>query len=531
MPPDLRPDVTGRPLDSTHGAAAPSRSDMLRCDRVAIGLALLTVLFHVATARGYGVFRDELYYLACADHLDWGYVDHPPLVAVVLWVVRHILGTSLFAIRLVPALAAGIVVWLTAAITRRFGGGRTAQFLAGLAVALAPQYVGMFSIYSLNAIDMVFWAALLLVVTWILEQDDRGMWLVFGALAGLGLQNKLSVIFLGFGVAVGLVAARQWRHLRDWRLWAGAGLALLIFAPHVAWQTAHGWPTLEFMRRATETKNLATSPVEFIGQQILLMNPLALPLWLGGLVWLLAGTTGRRFRTIAIAYLTVLALMLTQNAKAYYLTPAYPPLLAAGAVLITGWASRPRLKWLPAAAIVAVALSGALLAPFGKPLLPVETYVRYAAAVGMGPRTEERHEMGRLPQYFADMHGWPELAQAVAAVHRGLPSADRVGSCVFGQNYGEAGAIDHFGPALNLPRAISGHNSYWLWGTDGCTGDVLIVIGGHREDHLRAYASVEAAGRFVCHDCMPYENNLTLWVARLPRRPLAEIWPGTKHFD
>jgi 4-amino-4-deoxy-L-arabinose transferase-like glycosyltransferase len=504
---------------------------MLRCDRAAIVLALITTLFHLATVGGYGIFRDELYYLACANHLDWGYVDHPPLVATVLWVVRHTLGTSLLAIRLVPALAAGIVVWLTAALTRRFGGGRFAQALAGLVVALAPQYVSTFSVYTLNAIDMVFWAALLLVVVWILERDDRWMWLVFGVLAGLGLQNKLSVLFLGFGVATGLVAARQWRHLRDWRLWAGAGLALFIFSPHIVWQAAHGWPTAEFVHRATTLKNLPTSPMQFIGQQILLMNSIAFPLWLAGLVSLLAGTAGRRFRALGFAYLAVLALMLTQNAKAYYLTPVYPVLLAAGACVVEGWARKPRLRWLPPAVAAAVALSGLLVAPLAKPLLPVDTYVRYAQALGVAPGTEERHEMGRLPQFFADMQGWPELAQAVATVYRGLPAADRPGTCVYAQNYGDAGAIDHFGPALGLPRAISGHNNYWLWGTEGCSGRVVIIIGGHRADHLRAFATVEEAGRFVCRDCMPYENGQPLWVVREPRRSIADIWPGTRHFD
>jgi 4-amino-4-deoxy-L-arabinose transferase-like glycosyltransferase len=523
--------VTTLVVPSSPAPAAVRRWDMLRCDPVAMALAIATALFHLLTVRGYGIFRDELYYLACANHLDWGYVDHPPLVAAVLWVVHHTIGTSLLAIRVVPALAAGVVVWLTAAMARQFGGGRSAQVLAGVTVALAPQYLSMFSFYSLNAIDMVFWAALLLIVTWILEREDPWMWLAFGVLAGLGLQNKLSVMFLGFGVAVGLIAAWQWRRLLDWRVWAGAGLALLVFSPHIAWQAFHGWPTAEFIHRATTLKNLPVSPGQFVAQQVLTMNPLVSPLWLAGLVWLLVGRTGRRYRALGCAYLAILVLMLTQNAKPYYLTPVYPVLLAAGACVAESWSRRPRLGWLPAAAIAAVTLSGIVLAPIAKPLLPIETYVRYARALGIGPSTEERHQMGRLPQFFADMQGWPELAQAVATVYRGLPEADRPGTCVYAQNYGEAGAIDYFGPGLGLPRAVSGHNNYWLWGTDGCSGDVLIIIGGTRESHLRAYASVEEAGRFVCHDCMPYENNLALWVAREPRRSLAEIWPGTRHFN
>ncbi len=224
------------------------RWDALRCDSTAVILAAATSLFHLLTARGYGIFRDELYYLACANHLDWGYVDHPPLVAVFAWIVSHVLGTSLFALRLLPALAAGALVILGAATARQLGGGRFAQLLTGVAIALAPQYLALLSIYSMNAFDLVVWAALVLVIVRILKTRDGRLWLLYGALTGLGLQNKVSVLFLCFGLAIGLLLAGQWRHVRDHRLWLGAGLAALLFAPHIIWQVANDWPTVEFIR-------------------------------------------------------------------------------------------------------------------------------------------------------------------------------------------------------------------------------------------------------------------------------------------
>jgi hypothetical protein len=223
--------------------------------------------------------------------------------------------------------------------------------------------------------------------------------------------------------------------------------------------------------------------------------------------------------------------MMTQNAKPYYLAPIYPALLAAGAVVVERTARARGWALLRPAALLAIGVSGAVLAPLAKPLLPVDTYARYAAALGIAPGTDERHQMGRLPQFFADMHGWEDLAEAVAKVQRGLPAEERDRLCVFAQNYGEAGAIDFFGPRLGLPHAISGHNSYWLWGPGACDGQVVLVIGGDREDLDRAFAEVVQGGRFDCNDCMPYEDDQILWVARGARRPIEEVWPGVKHFD
>lgn len=294
----------------TAGATRVRWRDLLRCDRAALVLAAATALFHLATARGYGIFRDELYYLVCGERLAFGYVDHPPLGALVMKVVSTVFGTSLHAIRLVPALCAGALVALTAALAQRLGGGRAAQLLAGLAVAVAPGYLSLFATYSINALDLVIWALLCRVVLEILadgddEQDDaRGrLWLVFGVLAGIGLQNKVSVLFLGFGVAVGLVLERRWRDLRSRQLWLGLLLAVVIFAPHVVWQITHGWPTLEFIRRATETKNLPLSPGAFLRSQAGMMGFFALPLWLLGLVSLFADRSQRRFRLFGWAYL------------------------------------------------------------------------------------------------------------------------------------------------------------------------------------------------------------------------------------
>jgi hypothetical protein len=483
-------------------------------------LTAAIVAFHLFFATGYGIFRDELYYLACAQHLAWGYVDHPPLVALIAWLVRHTIGTSPLALRFLPALAAGGMVYLTAAITRELGGQTGAQLLAGLVMALAPIELGMFSFFSMNAFDLVVWAALLFMLVRLLRTGEGRLWLPIGVLAGVGLENKVSVLFLIAALGIALVAARRWEQFKDRRLWLGLGAAALLFAPHVLWQVRHGWPTLEFIHQASATKNVPLSPLGFLAAQAELMNPLAAPLLLIGLAALFRR---REYRVLGWLYPALLVLFLAGgNAKAYYLAPIYPLLAASGAVTLASW--RPRWA-LPAYAGI-IAVSGALFAPLARPLLSEDRYVAYAAALGFAPSTDERTAVGRLPQFFADMHGWRELAAAVAQVHATLSPDERAQACVFGQNYGQAGAIDLYGPA----PALSGHNAYWMWGPGRCTGQVLIVIGGHAADHARFYGEVTPSGTFSCRDCMPYESQQTLWVLRRPRQSLTSIWPLLKHY-
>ena len=506
-------------------------------DVVAWSFAGLTLLFHLLTIQGYGYFRDELYYLANAEHLGFGYVEHPPFIGLVAALVRATLGDSRFAIRLLPALAAAATVWTGVRLAREFGGGRFARALAGLSLLAMPGLIGMCSILSMNAFDVFFWAACALVVTRILRGGDQRLWLLFGLLAGVGLENKISVLFLGFGIVAGLVLARRWETFRSGWFWAGGALAGLIFAPYVAWQAAHGWPLLEFMANARRLKNVDLSFVAFMREQVLMANPLALPVWVAGLGYLLFARAARPIRAVGWIYPVVLAAMLAAgDAKPYYMIPSYTVLFAAGGVATErfGSALRPRmvLDTLVRGIVVAlVIVGGVLTAPLAKPVLPLETFVRYARALGLSASSGERQRLGRLPQMYADMQGWPELADTVAGVYRTLPAADRARACVFAQNYGQAGAIDLFGPRLGLPKAISGHNSYYFWGPRDCTGDVLIVIGDNRKRLEELFEHVELGATYHCADCMPYEATKDIWVARKLRRgTLQTLWPHVKQF-
>jgi hypothetical protein len=499
-------------------------------DRVAwLVIPAATVAFQVATASGYGIFRDELYYLACADHPAWGYVDHPPLSIAVLAVFRALFGASLHAIRLAPALAIAAVALLAASIARGLGGGSFAQRIGSLSAATYPLGMSIGGFFSMNAFDILFWTAALRLVVALLGGADPRLWVAFGLVCGLGLQNKVSVLFLGTGLVAGLLLARRFEALRSRWIWIGGAAAAMTFAPHIAWQAAHDWPTAEFVDNARRLKLAATSPWRFVGEQILNASPLALPIWGAGVWALLRSEAMRPWRAIGWAYLVILIVMIVQGAKPYYLGPVYPALFAAGGVAWErGTVRRP---WLRPVAVAAVVVGAVALAPFTKGLLPVETFVAYARALHIMPRSGERQDLGRLPQHFADMHGWQALAEQVGHVRDGLPQDEKAAVCVFGQNYGEAGAIDRFGPSLGLPRAVSGHNAYWMWGPPpGCQDATWIVIGDDRETLETIFESVTLAARFDCDLCMPYEDDNPIWVCRRLKMPLEALWPQVKKY-
>jgi hypothetical protein len=494
--------------------------------------ALAALGLHLVCLGQYGYFRDELYYLACTNHLAWGYVDQPPLSIAALWVVRHTLGDSLLAIRIVPALIHAAVVLLASRISRGLGGGRIAQSLAALAATVAPMYLGITHFYSMNAWDLLAWALAFVVLLRALEGGATRDWLLLGLVLGLGLLNKISVLWLGFGIFVGLLSTPHRRALATKGPWLAGAVAAALFLPNVLWQVSNGWPTLEFMHNAQRIKMAAVSLPDFVSEQVLVMNPATVALWGAGLLYGLFATGGRRGRIFGIVFLAVFAVLVSAGrSRASYLAPAYVPLFALGGIAIERFgAVRRWSRWVPVAAAVAIIGSGALVAPFALPLLPVERFIEYQRAAGMEPSTEERLEMGELPQHYADMFGWEEMARAVADAWSAVPEEDRARCAIFAQNYGEAGAIDFFGRPLGLPPTLCGHNSYWYWGTHDWDGSLILVIGGNEEQMSREFESVERVGLIRGSHAMPYERDLPIHLCRKLRVPLADAWRGARSF-
>lgn len=496
-------------------------------------LAFLKLLLHLATAGAWGSswFIDELYFMACAERLAWGYVDMPPLLPGLLRAWTTVLGDSLVAVRLLPALAGAGLVVLTGFLARVFGGGRWAQGLAALAVLVAPGYLAIHDFASMNALDPLFWTGCALLVVRRIQGADGRIWLWFGLLAALGFLSKHTFALWGLALVAGVLATPLRSDLRRRWIWFGAGVAVLLVLPNVLWVVGHGFPHLEQLANVrANARNVAFSPVTFVVQQVQFMNPVAAPVWLAGLAWLLTGRSGCRYRALGVAWLVFMAAMVLLEGRVYYPAPSYPMLLAAGGVVLEGWLVGRWRGWLRIALPAVLVVVGTVLAPLFVLMLPPASYQRYTDAVGMDQPRIENHCLGPLPQLFADRYGWRELAREVARVYHSLPAEDRERAAVFGQNYGQAGAVDRYRDEYDLPPALSGHLTYYLWGPRGVTGEVVIVLGDDRETLESLFGRVEAVGR-VQHPLSMPSQHVTVWLCRDLRVPLEELWPRVKNYS
>jgi 4-amino-4-deoxy-L-arabinose transferase-like glycosyltransferase len=497
---------------------------------VVLCLAATKLLIHLYADRYYGYFTDELYYLACARHLAWGYVDQPPLIAFITRFGVLLWGDSLSAIRFFPALAGAGKVILTGLIARELGGGRFAQGLAALSVLVAPGFLGMDNLLSMNVFEPLFWLGCSYVILRIIHTRNQKLWLWVGLLSGLGLLNKHSMLIFGFGIVAGLVLTRERRCFRSPWIWLGGLLSLLIFLPNLLWNIQNHFPFLELQANIrADGRNVVLSPLAFWSQETLSMLPLTLPIWLVGFWFVFFTEKGKSYRVLGWACLITFAIIFTLNPRIYYLWPAFPILLAAGSVLWESWLNRPRLRWIKFAYPSLMILLGVVLAPMLLPVLPPETYIRYAAALHIETPAVEKWKLGPLPQVYASQFGWEEMVASVAEVYQSLPSEIRPKTAIFAQNFGQAGAVDLFGPKYGLPNAISGHQNYFLWGPGNYTGESVIVMQGQQEQLEHVYASVEKRAHVSHPYSMPREQ-FDVFYCRGLKAPLKQMWPMVKNW-
>jgi hypothetical protein len=505
--------------------------------RIGAGLAIplymaaAKLVLQFAGITHYGPFRDELYYLACGRHLAWGYVDQPPLIAAVSWLARHLFGDSLPAMRVFPALAGAFLVFLTGLLAREMGGGRFAQFLAATAVLFAPAIQAFDSFLSMNAFEPVLWMGCAYLVIRMTKGADTRLWVLVGLISGVGLLNKHTMLVYGFAIVFGLLLTGERRLLKNPWFWLGGLIALAIFLPNLLWEAHHNWPQIEVVRNGREFKIASVGTARFLFEQFLFLQPMAMPVWLAGLGWLLFSREGKGFRFLGWAYLAVMALFMRLHGKTYYPLPAYPVLMAAGGVAFEHLLRIRRWALLRRGYLGLLILAGVATIPYGVPILPVEAFVRYDSLLGLAHVVKtERERFGPLPQLYADMVGWRDMTATVARVYYSLPLDEQQRCTILAGNYGEAGAIDYYGSEFRLPKAISPHNNYFLWGPRDYTGECVVLFGDHAEEIKTNFAEVHHSATILRPYSMPHENNLPVYICRRPRISLAQLWLSLKYY-
>lgn len=509
-------------------------TENFRQDSLVIILIFVAVklVLHFVFNSNYGYFRDELYYLACSEHLAAGYPDHAPLIAFLTKLSRVLFGDSLFAIRIFPAIAGALKILLTGLVVKEFGGKRLATFLACLGVLCAPIYLGIDNFLSMNSFEPVFWMAGVYFAVLAIKRGNPHYWLGFGTSAGIALMNKHSAIFFGLAMLAGLLLTETRKIFLSRWIWLAGAIAFLIFLPNIIWQIQNNFATLELLQNVQKSgKNVELSPAAFVFSQIFMLLPTTFPVWFAGIWFLIADKNGRQFRFLGICYLVLLALMMILKAKDYYLAPVYPMLFAAGAVWWEQlFEQRRGWRFLKIGLPILIVGMGIFALPFALPVLPVETFLKYQNWIGIKPPKTEVGFDSELPQNYADEFGWEELTAKVAAVYHSLPPEEQAKTAIYAGNYGQAGAIDFFGARYDLPKAISPHQSYFMWGPRNYTGETMIVLGSSRAEAEKHFEMVEEKTEVNHSYSMSYEKYKIL-VCRGIKKPLPEIWANLKFWN
>ncbi len=497
--------------------------------RVALIAAAVVFVVHALGNAHYGFFRDELYFIMCGFHPQWGYVDQPPVVPL-LAAFTQLGGHSLFLLRLVPALCAAAGVYITCLLVLEFGGGIFAQAISSLAFLFAGVLLSFGEKVGPDEIGLWAWPLLALLIVRIIKGASPRLWLAVGFAAGIAIESKYAVLFFLVALFIGLLLTPQRQILANRWFAGGAALMLIIALPNFLWQAHYDFPMWELLRNGQNGKNLIVGPLVYLLQEVLITNLFLFPVWVIGLYWLLRSST---FRFLGYTYIVLIVEMMVFHGKHYYPADVYPILIAAGGVQIESWTARAGLARV---AIVAYALVlGPVFIPYSLPILSEPAFVAYQARVDAITHssnrvlaTEHNRETSTLPGDWADMHGWPEMAAAAKDVYDSLPVNGRAGAVVFGGNYGEASAVAFFTPGIPV---ISTHNQYWLWGPDGYDGRVLVQINGTCWAKEHYFASRTIATVIHSPWAIGYENDIPINICRGLKIPVARLWSESKSYE
>ena len=477
-------------------------------------VAGLMVVALLAVSGAYGFHRDELYFIVAGRHPAFGYPDQPPLTPLLSAASVALLGLSPTAVRVLPALAMGLVVVLTALMARDLGGSRRAQLLAAITVALSG-YLAAGHFDATATYDLLFAAVIVWLFVRLLAGGDRRLWLAVGVAAGVGLENKDTLFLLFAGLLAGLALARRWDVLRSPWAWAAAGIALLIWAPNLAWQATHGWPQLTMAH--VIAGDAAANRAQLLPVLWLFTGPLLFAVTLAGWAWMLLAKAAAPWRAMAFAAVVVLVLVVVSGGKGYYAVGVAPPFMAAGALLLDRWLTRGRRRLRAVSFIAAAALSGALVAYLTLPILPIATFATTSLPA-------------QIPT-SAEQIGWPQLAAQVQQVVTALPSEERAHAVILTNNYGEAASLELLGKGL--PPVYSGHNGFWYWGPPPADRTVVVHVGDWTATDWSPYFT---GCRTVTHidnglGIENQEQGQAISVCSGLREPWTAIWPRLRQLS
>ncbi len=507
-----------------------SKKKLASTNAILIYLSLFKLALVIIFAGNYGLFRDEYYYIETSKHLAWGYVDLQPLSAVILAFSRALFGDSILGIRIFSYLAGSAIVFISGLIAREMHGTKFAQVFTAFLVIFSGVILGNSGYFSMNSFDILLSALLFYFLIRLINNGNPKLWLVIGLLFGIGLQNKLTFLFLGFGLAVGLIFTKYRNQIKSKELWIGAAIALVIFLPNIIWQVTNSYPTLEFMRNATEYKNKSMGVIEFSLGSLQELNPGYVLFIFTAFYFLFFDKKGKAYNIIGWIFVSVFFVFVFNNGKPYYMGVLYPVMLAAGVIGADILIEKYLRNFVRIILVVLVIPFAIIVTPFAIPVLNVDTFIKYSETLGTKPESGERSKLGLLPQFYADRFGWKDMVKKVALAYNKLSPEEKKEVLIFGQNYGEAGAVNFYRKQFNLPPAISSHNNYWIWGyPENFKGKILIVIGSNIKDNSKFFKNVELAATHSSKYGMPYEN-VDIFICKDPKMPIGDIWEKIKHF-
>jgi 4-amino-4-deoxy-L-arabinose transferase-like glycosyltransferase len=416
-------------------------------------IAAVRLLLLLLTARRYGFFGDEMYFLDCADHLDWGYVDQPPVAALLAWLSKHVLGESLFALHMLPAISGAAKIVLTGLIARELGAQRLGMALAALGSSCALIYWPLDHLFTMNTFEPLIWMGCALVIVRIIRTGNPRLWIWFGIIAGVGFETKYSMGIFGLGVVVGLLLTSERKAFASKWFWIAGVLTLVIWMPNIIWNFEHHWPFVELMRNVrTSGRDVKLGPLAFVIQQIMVLGPATLPFWFAGALYLFLARDAKPYRILGWTFLTVFGILLILKGKDYYVVPVYPMVFAAGGMVFERISQRRVWYWITSALAGLMLVEIIVFLPYAIPVLPVDAFLRYTQKVPLAAQPSEKsHATGAMPHYYTWDFGWEEMVGAVAKAYYSLPAEERAKAAIYGQHFGQAGAVDLFGKKYGLP--------------------------------------------------------------------------------